>query len=59
MFKRVLAALLCAVMLLPAAACTQAPIDTASIVITDQAGRNVALDEPAEKVVSCYYISTA
>lgn len=58
MFKRILAALLCAVMLIPAAACTQAPADTASIVITDQAGRNVALDEPAEKVVSCYYIST-
>ncbi len=28
------------------------------IVLTDQAGREVALDAPAETVVSCYYIST-
>lgn len=28
-------------------------------VVTDQAGREVAFEEPAEKIVSCYYISTA
>ena len=29
-----------------------------SIVLTDQAGRQVELEEPAQTVVSCYYIST-
>ena len=28
------------------------------IVLTDQAGREVRLDAPAEKIVSCYYITT-
>lgn len=34
--------------------------DTAGqeIVLTDQAGREVKLDAPAEKIVSCYYITT-
>lgn len=34
--------------------------DTSSqeIVLTDQAGREVKLDAPAEKIVSCYYITT-
>lgn len=30
----------------------------AGIVLTDQAGREVRLDAPAEKIVSCYYITT-
>lgn len=29
------------------------------IVVTDQVGREVTFDKPAEKLVSCYYISTA
>lgn len=29
------------------------------ITVTDQAGREVALDAPAEKIVSCYYLVTA
>ncbi|WP_352400678.1 ABC transporter substrate-binding protein [Anaerotignum sp.] len=29
------------------------------ITITDQIGRTVTLEKPAEKIVSCYYISTA
>lgn len=32
--------------------------ESSSIVLTDQAGREVTLDAPAETVVSCYYIST-
>lgn len=28
------------------------------IVLTDQAGREITLEKPAEKIVSCYYIST-
>lgn len=30
-----------------------------SFTVTDQAGREIAFDEPAETVVSCYYLSTA
>ena len=29
-----------------------------TIVLEDQAGREVVLDQPAEKIVSCYYITT-
>ncbi len=29
------------------------------ITVTDQAGREVTLDAPAEKIVSCYYLVTA
>ena len=40
-----------------------APAESASqaegqIVLTDQAGREVVLEEPAQSIVSCYYIST-
>lgn len=38
---------------------TEAAEADTSIVITDQAGREVVLEKPAEKVVSSYYISTA
>lgn len=30
-----------------------------SITVTDQAGREVTLEKPAEKIVSCYYLATA
>lgn len=33
--------------------------ETGSITVTDQAGRKVTLDAPAERIVSSYYISTA
>ncbi|MGI5945914.1 MAG: ABC transporter substrate-binding protein [Lachnospiraceae bacterium] len=33
--------------------------ETGSITVTDQAGREVTLDAPAERIVSSYYISTA
>lgn len=32
---------------------------TGPIVLTDQAGRSVTLEAPAERIVSSYYISTA
>ena len=32
---------------------------TVTVNVTDQAGREVAVRAPAEKIVSCYYISTA
>lgn len=45
----------------PSAAATEAPAQGGSteITVTDQAGRTVTLEKPAEKIVSTYYISTA
>lgn len=58
MKKRLLSLLLVLAVVLPLAACaSDAPFDD-SIVLTDQAGRTVNLDSPAETVVSGYYIST-
>lgn len=37
---------------------TAAVPQTAALTLTDQAGRTVTLDAPAESVVSCYYITT-
>ena len=43
----------------PAAASSEAASSEASgITLTDQAGRTVTLEQPAERIVSCYYIST-
>ncbi|MBQ4354575.1 MAG: ABC transporter substrate-binding protein [Clostridia bacterium] len=45
--------------LLSASACTgDVPGTYEQIVLTDQCGREVTLDAPAEKVVSCYYVSS-
>ena len=35
------------------------PAQSGPITVTDQAGRTVALEKPAEKIVSCYYLVTA
>lgn len=35
------------------------PVQPGPITVTDQAGREVTLDAPAEKIVSCYYLVTA
>ena len=37
---------------------TAAAPQTTALTLTDQAGRTVTLDAPAESVVSCYYITT-
>ena len=36
----------------------EATPESAGITLTDQAGRTVTLEQPAESVVSCYYITT-
>lgn len=35
------------------------PAQSGPITVTDQAGRTVTLEKPAEKIVSCYYLVTA
>jgi len=35
------------------------PVQAGPITVTDQAGREVTLEAPAEKIVSCYYLVTA
>lgn len=35
------------------------PAQSGPVTVTDQAGREVTLDAPAEKIVSCYYLVTA
>ena len=41
-----------------AVASSAAVSEAAGITLTDQAGRTVTLEQPAESIVSCYYIST-
>lgn len=43
----------------PAASASQAPAEEWPVTLTDQAGREVTLEAPAEKIVSGYYISTS
>ena len=61
--KQTLCVLLAALMLggTVLTGCTAAEnnTETGSITVTDQAGREVTLEKPAEKLVSSYYISTA
>ena len=42
----------------PAVASSAAASEAEGITLTDQAGRTVTLEQPAESIVSCYYIST-
>lgn len=50
--------LVCLTMIFSLLACSPAEKEESTIVVTDQAGREVTLNEPAKKIVSCYYIST-
>ena len=74
MFKRGLALTLVMVLVLSATACTGGPEDegeapveeeeelveeSEDIVVTDHLGREVSFEEPAETIVSGYYISTS
>ena len=60
--QRFAALLLVLAAALSLSACGSAPAGTAeespSITLTDQAGRTVTLEAPAESLVSCYYITT-
>jgi len=55
---RVLAILLIVAMLSALTACAGGGASTDGIVLTDQAGRTVVLEKEAERVVSCYYVTT-
>lgn len=61
-FKSVIALILCAAMVFSLAACSgekeEEKTSDEEIILEDQAGREVRLDKKAEKIVSCYYIST-
>ncbi len=69
--KKLITLWLILAMLLSLAACTPAPQETqpsgtvttapapdGPITITDQAGRELTFDKPAQTIVSCYYITT-
>lgn len=56
--KRIVSCLLTAVILFPLFSCQKADKTNGNIVLTDQAGRTVTLEKEAERVVSCYYVTT-
>ncbi len=59
-FRRILTMILACMTVLSLAACAAAPAapKDKGITLTDQAGRQVQLEAPAQTVVSCYYITT-
>ena len=59
MKKRLTAAALLLSLLFSASSCASTEEAPAGpVTLTDQTGRTVTLDEPAEKIVSCYYVSS-
>ncbi len=58
MKKRLTAAALLLSLLLAASACSGNNTPAGPVTLTDQTGRTVTLDAPAEKIVSCYYVSS-
>ena len=58
MKKQIITALLTAAMLLQMTACGGAVQETGPVTLEDQCGRTVALEERAETIVSCYYVSS-
>ena len=58
--KRLITTLLLASLLLQITACTSTsePEPAGPITLTDQSGRTVTLEEPADTIVSCYYVSS-
>jgi len=59
MKKRIFLILLTIALLLTSTACTTGqPAETGPVSLTDQTGRSVTLEKPAETIVSCYYVSS-
>ncbi len=62
--KRIVSLLLMLALMLSLAACSANPTNPTDptehtvITLVDQAGREVVLEKPAERIVSCYYITT-
>ena len=57
-FKKMGFFVLCLTMIFSLAACSSGETKNGAIEVEDQAGRKVTFEKPAEKIVSCYYIST-
>ncbi|MBM6929524.1 ABC transporter substrate-binding protein [[Clostridium] spiroforme] len=57
-FKKMGFFVLCLTMIFSLAACSSSETKNGAIEVEDQAGRKVTFEKPAEKIVSCYYIST-
>ena len=59
MKKRISLILLTMALLLTSTACTAGqPAETGPVSLTDQTGRSITLEKPAETIVSCYYVSS-
>ncbi len=59
MNKRIPAAVLLLSLVMNAAGCaSNEPEQSGPVTLTDQSGRTVTLEEPAETIVSCYYVSS-
>lgn len=58
MKTRVLSLILAVCLLFSLIACGGGAKENEAITLTDQCGRTVQLDAPAQKVVSCYYVSS-
>lgn len=59
MKKRISLILLTLALMLSSTACTSGqPVETGPVSLTDQTGRSVTLEKPAETIVSCYYVSS-
>ena len=59
MKQHICAAALALALLLQTTACTSGEAESSGpITLTDQCGRTVTLDKPAETIVSCYYVSS-
>lgn len=58
MKKKLLLIALTAAMLLQTTACGKPAEPTGPITLNDQCGRTVTLEEPAQTIVSCYYVSS-
>lgn len=57
--SRIVASLLASGMMISLVSCGEnETADNGTITLTDQAGREVVLDGPAESVVSCYYVTS-
>lgn len=58
LLKRILKTVVCLAMVFSLMACSTQKTTSTNIKFTDQAGREVTLEQPAQKLVSCYYVTT-
>lgn len=58
LLKKTSCFIICLTMMFSLLACSPQKSGNGIIQVTDQSGRQVSLEKPAKKIVSCYYIST-